>query len=188
MRWLHSEGAPHCCCAGNQLLHQLIPTAVALLGVMVPMLEPVGLPAAAPGTILGFEYTPTAVAWILASSCLGLAVTLSSYLFIAVTSPLTFNVVGHLKTVLIVTAGMVFFHDELTVKKFAGLLCAMAGIVWYSLDGLASKVADTSSSQPVCAAAEAKLQHSPHLKDRTQTANDGSSDCWLIKARAADAC
>lgn len=109
--------------AGSQLLHQLIPTAVALLGILVPALEPVGIADPIPGTILGYRYTAGAVAWIVLSSCLGLVVTLSSYFFISVTSPLTFNVVGHLKTVLILAAGILLFHDMLTAKKFCGLCC-----------------------------------------------------------------
>lgn len=83
---------------GNQLLHQVSPSAVLLLAVLIPIFEPVGFNGPAEGTILGFKFSQGAVAWILLSSCLGLVVTLSTYLFIGVTSPLTYNVVGHLKT------------------------------------------------------------------------------------------
>jgi hypothetical protein len=58
--------------------HQVSPTAVGLLAVLIPLLEPVGS-LSQPGkgdTILGFAYTRGAVAWILFSSCLGLVVTL----------------------------------------------------------------------------------------------------------------
>lgn len=60
----------------------------------------------------------------------------STYLFIGATSPLTYNVVGHLKTVFIVTSGIVFFGDTITVKKFVGVACAMGGIVWYTSTGI----------------------------------------------------
>jgi hypothetical protein len=53
------------------------PTAVALLAVLIPVLEPVGrLSQRQPGTILGYEYSQGALLWILFSSCLGLVVTL----------------------------------------------------------------------------------------------------------------
>lgn len=60
----------------------------------------------------------------------------STYLFIGATSPLTYNVVGHLKTVFIVTSGIVFFGDTITLKKFVGIACAMGGIVWYTSTGI----------------------------------------------------
>ncbi len=115
-----------------QLLQQVSPLSVILLAVLIPILEPVGWRDPGPGTILGYQFTPKAVVWIVVSSALGLVVTLSTFLFIGATSSLTYNVVGHLKTVLIVGAGMALFGDELGTKKFLGLLVAMGGIVWYS--------------------------------------------------------
>lgn len=121
---------------GNQLLHQVAPTAVGLLAVLIPIIEPVGFSNPGPGTILGFSFSSSAVAWILFSSCLGLVVTLTTYLFIGVTSALTYNVVGHMKTVFIVTSGVIFFGDVVSTKKMLGLACAMAGIVWYTSQGV----------------------------------------------------
>ena len=42
---------------GMQLLHQVSPIAVMLLGVLIPALEPVGFGKATPGTILAYEYS-----------------------------------------------------------------------------------------------------------------------------------
>lgn len=62
---------------GNQLLHQVSPSAVAMLAVLIPVLEPVGsFSKREAGTILGFSFSQGAVLWILFSSCLGLVVTL----------------------------------------------------------------------------------------------------------------
>lgn len=72
---------------------QVAPIAVVLLGVLIPLIEPVGWRTKAAGTILGYSYSGKAVLWIMFSSCLGLVVTLTTYLFIGVTSPLTYNVV-----------------------------------------------------------------------------------------------
>ena len=117
---------------GMQLLQQVSPASVLLLAALIPLMEPVGWSDRRPGTILGYEPTAAAVAWILASSALGLVVTLSTFLFIGATSSLTYNVVGHLKTVLIVAAGVLLFGDEVGAKKLFGLSVAMGGIVWYS--------------------------------------------------------
>ena len=51
---------------------------------------------------------------------------------IGATSSLTYNVVGHIKTVIILTGGCMFFGDEMPLKKFLGIATAMLGIVWYS--------------------------------------------------------
>jgi len=115
-----------------QLLQQVSPVSVVLLTVLIPLLEPVGWGDPQPGTILGYAFTPKAVAWIVVSSVLGLVVTLSTFLFIGATSSLTYNVVGHLKTILIVAAGVFMFGEEMGLKKGAGLLVALSGIFWYS--------------------------------------------------------
>jgi solute carrier family 35 protein E3 len=117
---------------GLQLLHQVAPLSVVLLAVMIPLLEPVGFTNPGPDTVLGYTLTPGAAFWIIVSSMLGLVVTLSTFLFIGATSSLTYNVVGHMKTVLIVTGGVLLFGDSMSLKKFGGLVCAMSGIVWYS--------------------------------------------------------
>ena len=118
--------------SGLQLLNAVAPVAVALLAVMIPILEPVGLLNPKPGTILGYSMTAVAGGWIFISSVLGLLVTASTFLFIGATSPLTYNVVGHLKTIGIVTAGVFLFGDSMEPKKLMGLVMAMSGIVWYS--------------------------------------------------------
>jgi len=92
-----------------------------------------GLFAAKPGTILGYPYSFWSVAAIFVSAVLGLMVNLSTFLVIGATSSLTYNVVGHVKTVIILTGGVVFFGDSMSSKKFVGILMAMGGIVWYSM-------------------------------------------------------
>jgi solute carrier family 35 protein E3 len=130
-----------------QLLHQYTPQATVMMGLLVPLMEPVGWRhlfggggsfaavgalSRGDGTLLGYRYTPSAVAAILFSAALGLLVSLSTFLVIGATSSLTYNVVGHLKTVIILTGGCLLFGDQMPASKLAGLGVAMAGIVWYS--------------------------------------------------------
>ena len=49
---------------------------------------------------------------------------------IGATSSLTYNVVGHVKTVIILAGGVVFFGDTMPIKKAGGIAVAMIGIVW----------------------------------------------------------
>ncbi|EFN55539.1 hypothetical protein CHLNCDRAFT_11965, partial [Chlorella variabilis] len=112
-----------------QLLHQYVPLAALLLGALVAILEPVGWFQRGPDTILGYAFTPGSVAAIAVSSVLGLLVNLSTFLVIGATSSLTYNVVGHVKTVLILSGGVLFFGDTMPPKKMAGIMAAMGGII-----------------------------------------------------------
>jgi hypothetical protein len=85
-----------------QLLHAYTPQAAALLAALVPLLEPLRPRAGAPpppgarfgdGSLLGYRPSPAAAAAILASAALGLLVSLSTFLVVGATSPLTYNVV-----------------------------------------------------------------------------------------------
>lgn len=115
-----------------QLLHQYIPLAAMLLGVLVPIFEPMGWTDAHADTILGYHYGATSIAAILVSAVLGLLVNLSTFLVIGATSSLTYNVVGHVKTVIILAGGVVFFGDTMSQNKLGGIMVAMGGIIWYT--------------------------------------------------------
>ena len=136
-----------------QLLHQYVPLAAALLGGLVLFLEPMGWRYATKDTILGYPYSFSSLTAILVSAVLGLLVNLSTFLVIGATSSLTYNVVGHVKTVIILTGGVMFFGDTMPLKKLGGIGVAMCGIVWYSQiklqetrNGLPTKISVVSSS------------------------------------------
>ncbi|KAF6261701.1 triose-phosphate transporter family-domain-containing protein [Scenedesmus sp. NREL 46B-D3] len=144
-----------------QLLHQYTPQAALILGLLIPLMEPVGWAsltgsAAAAGsskTILSYNYTPAAVGAIVVSAVLGLVVSLSTFLVIGCTSSLTYNVVGHLKTVIILAGGCLFFGDEMPPKKLLGVGVAMAGILWYTQ----LKISGTPAKSAVKAAEQLQL-------------------------------
>ena len=78
--------------------------------------------------------TLAAAAAIAGSAALGLLVSLSMFLMIGATSGVTFNVVGHVKTVLILAGGVVLFGDRMCARRAApplqlvtapGSLCAL---------------------------------------------------------------
>ncbi|GLC35896.1 hypothetical protein PLESTF_001237400 [Pleodorina starrii] len=170
-----------------QLLHAYTPQATLMLGILVPLCEPVGWTAVAaaaaaapgadaaavaaaaaapppqrpPGSLLAYHYTPAAVAAILISAVLGLLVSLSTFLVIGATSSLTYNVVGHLKTVIILTGGCLFFGDAMPAKKLLGVCIAMGGIVWYTqqklVAGSAGKAPGAASGDPTPAPVRTSL-------------------------------
>jgi solute carrier family 35 protein E3 len=118
---------------GMQLLQHVALASAAILGVLVPVLEPVGWSDPTNvHTLLGYEWSVPAVAAAASSCFLGLLVTLSMFLFIGVTSPLTFNVMGHAKTLLIILSGVMVFQEDMPFQKLVGTATALCGIVWYS--------------------------------------------------------
>ena len=136
----------------NQLLDQYSPYASGIMLCLIPFFEPVGQLGDAPvlgvldadaegharSTLLGWFqdpslFTTASAVLILVSSVLGLVVNLSAMLVIAHTSTLTYNVVGHVKTVLVLVGGVVIFGDTMPLKKFVGVCVTMAGVIWYSV-------------------------------------------------------
>lgn len=118
---------------GMQLLQHVSLTSAATLGFMVPMLEPVGwADPSDPNTLLGYKWTTSSTVAVVGSCLLGLLVTLTMFLFIGATSPLTFNVMGHAKSMLIILLGAVIFQEDMAPQKLLGTAIALSGIVWYS--------------------------------------------------------
>ena len=78
-----------------------------------------------------FVYTPYCVFRILLSCCFALGVNVSNYLVLDKLGPLTNQVVGHLKTVLILLLGFVVFNKSLDMRNIIGIVIviAMTGVV-----------------------------------------------------------
>eukprot|EP01024_Parvocaulis_polyphysoides_P001398 TRINITY_DN10374_c0_g6_i1.p1 TRINITY_DN10374_c0_g6~~TRINITY_DN10374_c0_g6_i1.p1 ORF type:complete len:230 (+),score=19.27 TRINITY_DN10374_c0_g6_i1:24-692(+) len=115
-----------------QLLNEYAPMAVLLLVGCTLSFENVGWIKGGEDSLLGYKYNFLSVSVIVLSACMGLLVSLSTFLFIGATSALTYNVVGHLKTLFIVGGGVIIFGEEITLKKALGIAVAMGGIVWYN--------------------------------------------------------
>lgn len=84
------------------------------------------------GNLGQVDLTPNLAAEILGSCVFAFGVNLTTYLIIGKTSPLTFSVVGHLKTIGVLIVGFVGFHEVMTWKSQAGLCLAFAGIILYT--------------------------------------------------------
>eukprot|EP00469_Lotharella_globosa_P003125 CAMPEP_0167802856 /NCGR_PEP_ID=MMETSP0111_2-20121227/19400_1 /TAXON_ID=91324 /ORGANISM="Lotharella globosa, Strain CCCM811" /LENGTH=238 /DNA_ID=CAMNT_0007699035 /DNA_START=268 /DNA_END=984 /DNA_ORIENTATION=- len=120
--------------SSNQLLVAYTPYCAAFLLLLSPV-----------DTFLPSKEgeAPNAVAWaqteletwkvmlILFSGCIGLLVSLSTFLLIKATSALTYNIVGHAKTICILLSGVLMFGDEVSSKKLLGIMIALGGMVWY---------------------------------------------------------
>jgi solute carrier family 35 protein E3 len=74
----------------------------------------------------------TAIISVASSGIVAFAVNLSVYWVIKNTSALTYNMIGHLKTISILVGGFLLFQDNLNFKQFIGILLTIFGLFSYT--------------------------------------------------------
>ncbi|CAA7407465.1 unnamed protein product [Spirodela intermedia] len=79
-----------------------------------------------------YRFSTGAIVFILLSCSLAVFCNVSQYLCIGRFSAVSFQVLGHMKTVCVLTLGWILFDSELTLKNITGMLLAVAGMVIYS--------------------------------------------------------
>lgn len=112
-------------CNAMQLLYHTAPLIAVGMLIMCPMFDNVA-------DLVSFEYSSGVVFRICMSCIFALGVNISNYVVLGKTSPLTYQVLGHLKTVLILVLGVVIFNKEVDVQNVIGVVMAMAGVVAYT--------------------------------------------------------
>ncbi|KAI4321709.1 hypothetical protein MLD38_035058 [Melastoma candidum] len=73
-----------------------------------------------------------AILFILLSCSLAVFCNVSQYLCIRRFSAISFQVLGHMKTVCVLTLGWLLFGSELTFKNITGMVIAVVGMIIYS--------------------------------------------------------
>ncbi|KAK6939155.1 hypothetical protein RJ641_032663, partial [Dillenia turbinata] len=96
--------------------------------------------------VSNYKVSSGAIFFILLSCSLAVFCNVSQYLCIGRFSAVSFQVLGHMKTVCILTLGWLLFDSELTSKNIAGMIVAVAGMIIYSW---AVEVEKPSSSKVV---------------------------------------
>lgn len=82
--------------------------------------------------ILDYNFTFGSIFFILLSCSLAVFCNVSQYLCIGRFSAVSFQVLGHMKTVCVLTLGWLLFDSELTFKNISGMAVAIVGMVIYS--------------------------------------------------------
>ncbi|KAL2238438.1 uncharacterized membrane protein At1g06890 [Sesamum indicum] len=114
--------------SSTQLLYQSSPYQAITLFVTGPFVD--GL--LTNQNVFAFNYTPQVLAFIILSCLISVAVNFSTFLVIGKTSPVTYQVLGHLKTCLVLAFGYVLLRDPFSWRNILGILIAMVGMVLYS--------------------------------------------------------
>jgi solute carrier family 35 protein E3 len=78
------------------------------------------------------EEQRNALTAVIASGFVAFVVNLSVYWVIKNTSALTYNMIGHMKTVSILVGGFLLFQDTLNFKQFIGILLTLFGLFAYT--------------------------------------------------------
>lgn len=114
--------------SSTQLLYQSCPYQAIILFVIGPFLD--GL--LTKQNVFAFKYTPQVLVFIVLSCLISVSVNFSTFLVIGKTSPVTYQVLGHLKTCLVLAFGYVLLHDPFSWRNILGIFVAVVGMVLYS--------------------------------------------------------
>lgn len=82
--------------------------------------------------ITNYKMSTGAILFILLSCSLAVFCNVSQYLCIGRFSAVSFQVLGHMKTVCVLTLGWLLFDSELTFKNIMGMIVAVVGMIVYS--------------------------------------------------------
>ena len=82
--------------------------------------------------LLQYEWNIPQIRDVLISCGLALGVNISNYLVLGKTSPLTYQVIGHLKTISILLLGAMLFKKPTSPQSVVGVAIAMGGVVSYT--------------------------------------------------------
>ncbi|KAK6936058.1 Sugar phosphate transporter domain [Dillenia turbinata] len=114
--------------SSTQLLYQSCPFQAAILFVSGPLVDQ----CLTKQNVFGYKYSPVVLAFIVLSCLIAVSVNFSTFLVIGKTSPVTYQVLGHLKTCLVLAFGYTLLHDPFTSRNIVGILIAILGMGLYS--------------------------------------------------------
>ncbi|KAJ4979846.1 hypothetical protein NE237_010626 [Protea cynaroides] len=114
--------------SSTQLLYQSAPFQAAILFVSGPLVDQ----SLTNQNVFAYHYTPLVLTFIILSCLIAVSVNFSTFLVIGKTSPVTYQVLGHLKTCLVLTFGYTLLHDPFTDRNIIGILFAIFGMGLYS--------------------------------------------------------
>ncbi|WVZ59342.1 hypothetical protein U9M48_009497 [Paspalum notatum var. saurae] len=135
--------------SSTQLLYQSSPYQSAVLLVTGPFVDKL----LTKRDVFAFNYTVQVVAFIVLSCSIAVCVNFSTFLVIGTTSPVTYQVLGHLKTCLVLSFGYIILKDPFSARNVVGILIAIFGMGLYSYYSVAEsrKKAETAGSLPIAA-------------------------------------
>lgn len=117
-------------CNALQLQTYVAPLAALFLVPFVPIFDnwsPSDL-----DSIWFYNFTPKNMSIISATGVFGFLVNISIFLVIGISSPVSYNILGHCKTVVLLLSDFVLFERPFTVKSSSGIVLTLIGVFWYT--------------------------------------------------------
>ncbi|WIA31128.1 hypothetical protein OEZ86_001149 [Tetradesmus obliquus] len=133
--------------------HQLLSNTAYIQGMMLLLVGPFIDQAVSQRWLLDYTWTQPALQQLLLSCSLAVLVNVSQYMCLGRFSAVTFQVLGHTKTILVLLASWWVFQEQMTARKLAGMGLAVAGMVLYGWLGSSSSSAATAAAAAAAAKA-----------------------------------
>jgi solute carrier family 35 protein E3 len=114
--------------SSTQLLYQSSPYQAATLCISGPFLDA----ALTNQNVFSFDYSAYVLFFIVLSCLISVSVNFSTFLVIGKTSAVTYQVLGHLKTCLVLAFGYILLKNPFSWRNICGILIAVIGMVLYS--------------------------------------------------------
>jgi solute carrier family 35 protein E3 len=135
-----------------QLLFYVMPLSAVAQFITLPFTEDLS-------ALKAFDFNSSFLACLLLSGGLAFCVNLSGFLVIGKATPVTYNVVTHCKTVVVILGGFLLFASPLVMKNVFGIVVTLAGAWSYAY----FKLMGASDSQAV--ASDTKKADQISLRD-----------------------
>lgn len=117
-------------CNGLQLQTYVAPLAALFLLPFIPILD--RWRPADPESIWYYNFNANNLAVIGTTGLFGFLVNISIFLVIGRSSPLSYNILGHCKTAVVLLSDYILFDRPFTVKSTAGIVLTLIGVFWYT--------------------------------------------------------
>ena len=131
--------------SSTQLLYAASPFMALTLGVIAIPLDSMLVG----GTPFDFEYTFMVTFVALLSCCIAIAVNFSTFLVIGKCDAVTYQVLGHLKTMLVLAFGFLMLNNPVSAKNILGILVALIGMVAYAHYEMLDKAAVAAAASNI---------------------------------------
>ena len=127
--------------SSTQLLCAAAPWMALTLVILAPPVDG----ALNGGNILESNYSSEVMCYALMSCFLAILVNFATFAVIGKCSAVTYQVIGHLKTMLVLGFGFVVVGDPVVAKNIAGLLVALFGMILYARAEMRDRALTTAS-------------------------------------------
>ena len=84
--------------------------------------------------LIAYDLHPTLVYNVLLTCVIAVAFNVSNYVVLGEISPLTYNIIGHVKTIIIVSVGSLMFNSVPSAMMLAGMTVAVVGVLVFTLE------------------------------------------------------